>query len=93
MGLPPPPLPPPPPLLQVIDELESTLPRWLMRPHWYPHFVHVAKLSPRSAYEVNLNSVWTGIGNLQSSLLNAQEVRCGPYVPNVFVCACTETRM
>ncbi|GFR50461.1 hypothetical protein Agub_g12683, partial [Astrephomene gubernaculifera] len=58
---------------EVIDELESTLPRWLLRPAWYPHFVHVLKISPRSTYEINLNSVWSGIGSLQSSLMNAQQ--------------------
>ncbi|GLC34362.1 hypothetical protein PLESTB_000737500 [Pleodorina starrii] len=58
---------------EVIDELESTLPRWLMRPAWFPHFVHVLKISPRSTYEINLNSVWSGMSTLQSSLMNAQQ--------------------
>nr|BAK18929.1 transient receptor potential channel [Chlamydomonas reinhardtii] len=59
---------------EVIDELESTLPKWLMmRPAWYPHFVHVLKVSPRSTYEINLNSVWSGMSSLQSSLMNAQQ--------------------
>jgi hypothetical protein len=65
---------PPASARQVIDELESTLPRWLMRPAWYPHFVHVLKVSPRSTYEINLNSVWSGVSNLQNSLMNAQQV-------------------
>ncbi|GLI67207.1 hypothetical protein VaNZ11_011131, partial [Volvox africanus] len=58
---------------EVIDELESTLPAWLMRSAWFPHFVHVLKVSPRSTYEINLNSVWSGMSTLQSSLMNAQQ--------------------
>ncbi|GIL53385.1 hypothetical protein Vafri_9025 [Volvox africanus] len=58
---------------EVIDELESTLPPWLMRSAWFPHFVHVLKVSPRSTYEINLNSVWSGMSTLQSSLMNAQQ--------------------
>ncbi|KAG2492014.1 hypothetical protein HYH03_009743 [Edaphochlamys debaryana] len=58
---------------EVIDELESTLPRWLMRADWAPHFVHVLKVSPRSTYEINLNSVWSGMSTLQSSVITAQQ--------------------
>ncbi|GIL53926.1 hypothetical protein Vafri_9501 [Volvox africanus] len=28
---------------------------------------------PRSTYEINLNSVWSGMNTLQSSLMNAQQ--------------------
>ncbi|GIL53368.1 hypothetical protein Vafri_8987 [Volvox africanus] len=45
----------------------------LMRSAWFPHFVHVLKVSPRSMYEINLNSVWSGMSTLQSSLMNAQQ--------------------
>ncbi|GIL53366.1 hypothetical protein Vafri_8987 [Volvox africanus] len=31
-------------------------------------------VSPRSMYEINLNSVWSGMSTLQSSLMNAQQV-------------------
>ncbi len=73
---------------QVIDELESTLPRWLMRPGWFPHFVHVLKISPKSTYEINLNSVWSGIGSLQSNLMNAQQVGAGAHLLYCSVCRC-----
>ena len=33
------------------------------------------QVSPRSTYEINLNSVWSGMSSLQSSLMNAQQVR------------------
>ena len=40
-------------------------------PHRYPPFVHVLKVHPSSPFEVNLNSVWSGMGLMENNLLNA----------------------
>lgn len=65
-----------------------------MRPGWFPHFVHVLKISPKSTYEINLNSVWSGIGSLQSNLMNAQQVgyRGTPAVRTVVIVDRNATR-
>lgn len=57
----------------IIDELESTLPRWAQSSVWYPPFIHVLKVHPDSSYEVNLSSVWSGIGAMESNLLSVQQ--------------------
>jgi hypothetical protein len=60
----------------IIDELESTLPGWARRgPQWYPSYVHLLTISPDSSYEPNLYSIWSGMGSLETSLVNAQQVR------------------
>jgi hypothetical protein len=50
---------------EIIDELEATLPAWLRPRSWYPRFIHVLKVHPASSYEVNLTSVWSGIGVME----------------------------
>ncbi|KAL0035205.1 hypothetical protein WJX79_005983 [Trebouxia sp. C0005] len=48
----------------VIDELEYTMPRWLKRrnPGWYPPYVHILRVNPESADEVEMDSMWTRHG-------------------------------
>jgi hypothetical protein len=58
----------------IIDELETTLPRWIKSKKWHPPFVHILKYHPDSSYDVNLNAVWSGIGLMEHNLLNAQQV-------------------
>ncbi|KAI8473618.1 MAG: hypothetical protein J3K34DRAFT_518899 [Monoraphidium minutum] len=58
---------------EIIDELEATLPGWLKARAWFPPFIHILKFHPDSTYEVNLNSLWSGIGLMETNLLNAQE--------------------
>eukprot|EP00775_Hariotina_reticulata_P003763 gene3763-4022_t len=58
---------------EIIDELESTLPAWIKSPRWYPKFIHILKFHPDSTYEVNLNSVWSGMGLMENNLLGAQQ--------------------
>ena len=56
-----------------IDELETTLPRWLRPASWYPPFVGVLKFGPGArGFEVSLDKMWSGIGSMESNLLNAQ---------------------
>lgn len=57
---------------QIIDELESTLPRWVQGPSWHPPFLHLLKLHPEATYEVSLSSVWSGIGAMERNLLGGQ---------------------
>eukprot|EP00798_Chlamydomonas_sp_ICE-L_P021639 gene21639-28648_t len=58
----------------VIDELEAMLPHCFRDLDvWHPHFVHILKIHPVSSYEVNLNSVWSGIGLLENKLVVAHE--------------------
>jgi hypothetical protein len=57
---------------QIIDELESTLPRWVQGPSWHPPFLHLLKLHPEATYEVSLSSVWSGIGAIERNLLGGQ---------------------
>lgn len=38
---------------EIIDELETTLPKWVRSKSWYPPFVHILKLHPDSTYEVS----------------------------------------
>ncbi len=52
---------------------ENTLPRWIRTAAWYPRFVHVLKFHPAAQYEVNLHSVWSGLGLMESNLLTAQQ--------------------
>ncbi|GBF90826.1 transient receptor potential channel protein [Raphidocelis subcapitata] len=58
---------------EIIDELETTLPAWIKGRAWFPPFIHILKFHPDSTYEVNLNSLWSGIGLMETNLLNAQE--------------------
>lgn len=58
----------------IIDELETTLPKWIRSyPEWYPSFVHVLKVSPESRDDVNLHSLWSGMGMMENNLMNAQQ--------------------
>ncbi len=46
---------------QVIDELESTLPRWLedrFEAEWYPKHIHVLRIDPDRVDRVDLDALW-----------------------------------
>ena len=43
---------------QIIDELETTLPKFLTS-HWNPPFVHILRIAPQK--NLNLNSLWMRI--------------------------------
>lgn len=58
---------------EVIDEIETTVPQWVKdrNPDWYPAFVHVLKVNPASADEVEMDSMWSRIGgNRGESILD-----------------------
>lgn len=48
----------------VIDELEYTMPQWLRKrnPDWYPPYIHILRVNPESADEVEMDSMWTRHG-------------------------------
>ncbi|KAL3131635.1 hypothetical protein ABBQ38_007932 [Trebouxia sp. C0009 RCD-2024] len=49
---------------EVIDEIESTVPQWVKdrNPSWYPAYVHVLKVNPESADEVEMDAMWSRLG-------------------------------
>jgi hypothetical protein len=51
--------------------------------HWHPRWLSVLTVSPSSNVEVNMGSLWTGMGALETSLMGAQEVG-----EEVCVCVC-----
>ena len=52
---------------QIIDELETTMPSWLIR-RWNPTYVHILKLSPKKA--VNLDSLWDRLDLTETRLVS-----------------------
>ncbi|GAX81542.1 hypothetical protein CEUSTIGMA_g8970.t1 [Chlamydomonas eustigma] len=58
---------------QIIDELESTLPGLFHHSTWYPSFVHVLKVQPGSALDINLGSIWSSLGTMETHLIHEHE--------------------
>lgn len=44
---------------ELIDELESSLPRWLRSDDWYPPYIHILKVNPASGEKVLASDLWT----------------------------------
>ncbi|DBA86726.1 TPA: hypothetical protein ACH3X2_005431 [Trebouxia sp. C0005] len=58
---------------EVIDEIETVVPWWVKsrNPEWYPAYIHVLKVNPESADEVEMDSMWSRIGgNREESILD-----------------------
>lgn len=55
---------------QIIDELETTMPSWLIR-RWNPPYVHILKLGPKKA--VNLDSLWDRLDLTESRLVSTSK--------------------
>ncbi|DBA98675.1 hypothetical protein WJX77_002585 [Trebouxia sp. C0004] len=58
---------------EVIDEIETVVPQWVKNrnPEWYPAYIHVLKVNPESADEVEMDSMWSRIGgNRGESILD-----------------------
>eukprot|EP00887_Chlorella_sp_A99_P000504 scaffold17.g504.t1 len=54
--------------VQVIDELESTLPPWIERrfaSSWYPDYIHILRVDPDRVGRVDLDSLWAKAGDPQ----------------------------
>ncbi|GAB4820880.1 hypothetical protein N2152v2_007926 [Parachlorella kessleri] len=49
---------------RVIDELEGSMPRWLLRrnPHWYPSFIHLLRINPEKLDKVEVDCLWSLLG-------------------------------
>jgi hypothetical protein len=64
---------------QLIEELESTLPDWVRRPHWYPPFVHMLKVgSLNQAKQGNCESRVLAPDDLHISGESCGRRRLGP---------------
>ena len=46
--------------VQIIDEMEAAIPRWIeaRNPEWYPTFVHVLRIDPDRTDRVDLTALW-----------------------------------
>jgi len=55
---------------QIIDELETTMPSWLIR-KWNPTYVHILKLGPKKA--VNLDSLWDRLDLTETRLVSTSK--------------------
>lgn len=55
---------------QIIDELETTMPSWLIR-RWNPSYVHILKLGPKKA--VNLDSLWDRLDLTETRLVSTSK--------------------
>lgn len=55
---------------QIIDELETTMPRWLLE-RWNPPFIHILKLKPKSS--INLNRLWDRLDMTESRLVSSNK--------------------
>ena len=53
---------------QIIDELETTLPRFVTK-QWNPLYVHILKVGPRK--DVNLDSLWNRLGMTESRIASS----------------------
>jgi hypothetical protein len=59
---------------QVIDELESTLPRWLedrYQKEWYPRHIHVLRIDPDRIKRVDLDALWAAPQQQQQQQSNS----------------------
>lgn len=62
--------------VQVIDELESTLPPWIERrfaSSWYPDYIHILRVDPDRVGRVDLDSLWAKAGDPQLDGGNARD--------------------
>ncbi|PRW33312.1 transient receptor potential channel [Chlorella sorokiniana] len=57
---------------RVIDELESTMPRWLERRHpdWFPAYVHMLRINPD---RLDRDELWTRMGRDEPQVLQKAE--------------------
>lgn len=51
---------------RVVDELESSMPAWLLRwgarRGWFPSFVHISRINPTALDAVDMDRLWTYSG-------------------------------
>lgn len=52
---------------QIIDELETTIPKWFVKKH-NPAYVHILKLRPR--HEIDMSSLMQRLDTTEDSLLS-----------------------
>ncbi|PSC73953.1 WD-40 repeat [Micractinium conductrix] len=56
---------------RIIDELESTMPRWLQRRHpdWFPAWLHFLRLNPDKLDRVQQDALWSRMGKAEPERL------------------------
>lgn len=52
---------------QIVDELETTIPKWLIR-RWNPAYVHILKIRPR--HEIDMSSLMQRLDLSEDSLVS-----------------------
>ncbi|KAL4440087.1 hypothetical protein ABPG75_003088 [Micractinium tetrahymenae] len=56
---------------RVIDEIESTMPRWMQRrrPEWFPRYVHMLRINPDKLDRVEQDALWSLMGRDEPEVL------------------------
>ncbi|KAL4438685.1 hypothetical protein ABPG77_006289 [Micractinium sp. CCAP 211/92] len=56
---------------RVIDEIESTMPRWMQRrrPQWFPRYVHMLRINPDKLDRVEQDALWSLMGRDEPEVL------------------------
>lgn len=55
---------------QIIDELETTMPAWLVR-RWNPAYIHILKLGSKN--DIDINSLWSRLDMTESQLKSSSK--------------------